>query len=114
MPKSKIPNPLERRHLLERGLPAEQALSIAAAYLEEGRSEEAVEFLGKAGADDRLESLAREAVEAGDLFLLNEISRVRRSEPDPESWQRLAESARRAGKDLYAEDAERQAKRGDD
>jgi len=114
MAKNKIPDPLERRHLVERKLPVEQALAIAEAYLEEGRSEEAVEFLEKAGAEDRLESLTREAVESGDLFLLNEISRVCRREPDSQSWQRLAESARRAGKDLYAEDADRQAKRGDD
>ena len=114
MAKSMIPDPLKRRHLVERELPAEQALAIAEAYLEAGRSEEAVEFLEKAGAEDRLESLAREAVESGDLFLLNEISRVRRREFDSQDWQRLAESARRAGKDLYAESADRQAKRGDD
>ena len=114
MAKSKIPDPLERRHLVERELPTEQALAIAEAYLEDGRFEEAVAFFGKAGAEDRLDSLVGEAVEAGDVFLMNEISRVRGREPDPQTWQRLAESARRAGKDLYAETADRQAHRSDD
>jgi predicted Zn-dependent protease len=111
MAKSNVPNSLERRHLIERELPAARALAIAEAYLEAGRCEEAVVFLGKAGAEDRLDLLAREAVEAGDAFLLSEISRVRRREPDPQTWQQLAESARRAGKEGYAETAERQAQR---
>lgn len=109
-----IPNPLQRRHIIERDLPADQALGIADAYLEEGRREEAVAFLWKAEAEDRLESLAEEAVESGDVFLLSEIARVRGREPDAQTWQRLAESARNAGKDLYAETADRQAHRSDD
>ena len=114
MAKTKIPNSLERRHLVERELSARQALAIAEAYLEEGRSEEAVVFLGKAGSDERLESLTREAVDTGDAFLLSEISRVRGRESDAQTWRQLAESARRAGKELYADTAERQAHRSDD
>lgn len=114
MAKSKIPDPLARRHLVERNLSEAQALAIAEAYLAEQRWEEAVTFLGKAGAEDRLDSLAEEAVEAGDVFLLSEISRVRKREPEPQTWQRLAESARRAGRELYAETAERLAHRSDD
>lgn len=114
MAKTKIPDALERRHLIERDLSARQALAIAEAYLEEGRLEEAVVFLGKAGSEDRLESLEREAVESGDVFLLSEIARVRGREPDAQTWQQLAESARRVGKELYADTAERQAHRSDD
>ena len=42
MAQPKIPNPLDRRHLIEKELPAERALALAEAYLEEGRTEEAV------------------------------------------------------------------------
>jgi hypothetical protein len=112
--KSAIPDPLERRHQVERDLPADQALAIAEAYLAEARFEEAVAFLGKAGADERLAALADEAVASGDVFLLSEVSRVRGREPEPDTWKRLAESARRAGKDAYAESAERHAHRSDE
>jgi hypothetical protein len=114
MAPTKLPDPLERRHLIEKELSDEQALAIAEAYLEDGRVDEAVVFFGKAQAGDRLQELADKAVESGDAFLLTEVSRVRRQEPAPEVWERLAEAARRAGKDLYAETAERQAHRGDD
>ena len=113
MAKSKIPDPIARRLLVERELSADQALAIADAYLAEDRREEAVDFLGKAGADDRLQALADEAIASGDVFLLTEISRVQGREPDSETWRRLAESARAAGKDVYAETADRHAHRSD-
>jgi len=114
MAKSIIPNPLERRLLIEKELSAEQALAIAEAYNDAGRFAESVVFLGKAGADDRLTEMAEQAVSEGDGFLLSEISRVRQWEPEPELWSRLEESARRLGKLLYAETAHRQANRSDD
>ena len=85
MAKSKIPSPLERRHLLERDLPAGQALAIAEAYLEDDRFEEAVALLARAGADDRLQVLADQAVATGDAFLLAEIAREQDREPDAET-----------------------------
>ena len=114
MAKDRIPDALERRHLIEKELPAEQALGIAEAYLAEERLAEAVAFLGKAGADERLERLAETAVEQGDAFLLTEVSKVRRREPEAAQWERLEASARRLGKLFYAEAAQRQASRVDD
>ena len=38
MAKSKIPQPLERRHLLQRDTAPAQSLAIAEAYLEAGRA----------------------------------------------------------------------------
>ncbi len=113
MAKSNIPNPLERRHLIEKELSADQALAIAMAYLEDDRRAEAVVFLGKAGADDQLRALADQAVENGDGFLLGEVSRAQGHEPDSDVWARLEASARRLGKLRYAESASRQANRGD-
>ena len=114
MAKSNIPDPLERRHLIERELPVARSLALAEAYMEEDRSAEAVVFFGKAGAEERLQELAALAVESGDVFLMTEIATARGEDPDPETWERLAEAARRQGKELYAQAASRQADRSED
>ena len=114
MARSRIPNPLERRHLIERELSPEQSLGIAEAYLADERRAEAVVFLAKAGAEEKLQELSEWAVSEGDGFLLEEVVRATGSEPEPAQWERLAASARAAGKLLYAETAERQAHRSDD
>lgn len=114
MARNRIPDALERRHLIEKDLPAEQCLTIADAYLEEERVVEAVVFLGKAHAHDRLHEIAEAAIEEGDVFLLEEVARARGRQPEPGEWERLEEAARAAGKLLYAEDAQRQAHRGED
>ena len=61
MAQSKIPGPLERRHLIEREISADRALAFAEAYLEQSRAVEAVEFLAKAEAPERLAELRRDA-----------------------------------------------------
>ena len=62
MAKSIIPNPLERRHLVEKDLDAIAASKIADAYLEEGRKLEAIDFLAKANDSERLRAIAEEAI----------------------------------------------------
>jgi hypothetical protein len=111
---SRIPNPLERRHLLERELDAAQALRIAEAYLEEGRCPEAVAFLAKAGEGDRLRALQVEAEAEGDAFLVKMICAALEEEPSAESWRRVAEAAEASGKLRYASTARRQLERGED
>ena len=111
MAKTKIPKPMERRHLIERELSAAQSLRTAEAYLEAGRSGEAVEFLRKAGEMERLAELRVEAVRAGDVFLLREAAVAMGEEPEHGEWQATAEAAEAAGKDLYATEARRQADR---
>lgn len=110
----KIPNPLERRHLIEREQTAEQALALAEAYVEEGRTEEATVFFRKAGAEDRLEALLADAIAAGDVFLIQSISRDLGKDLPTSTWQQVAQNARAAGKEVYAEAADRQAQRGND
>ena len=112
MAQSRIPNPLERRHLIERELPPAQALRLAEAYLEEGRAVEALEFLRKAGARERLAELRREAIEAGDAFLLRGVVAAGGGAATPEEWLVLAEAATVAGKLRYADEARRQSQRG--
>ncbi len=114
MGKSKIPGPLERRHLIERELSADRALAIAEAYLEQGRSVEAVEFLAKAEAHERLAELRHEAVATGDVFLMRAVAEMLEEPPEREEWAALATAAAAAGKDRYAAEAGRQAERGED
>ncbi len=114
MARSKIPGPLERRHLVERNVGEARALQIAEAYLAEGRSVEAVDFLGIGDAADRLRELRRQAVESGDAFLLRAAAAATGEEPAAEEWRDLADAAAAAGKESYAVEARRQAERGED
>jgi hypothetical protein len=111
VPKSSIPDPLERRHLIERKLEPARALAIAEAYLAEERAQEAVAFLARAQATDRLQELWGLALSHGDPFLLREVAAALGREPDGASWGRLAEAAAAAGKDRYAAEARRQEAR---
>lgn len=111
MAKPAIPEPLERRHLVERELPPPKALAIAQAYLDQGRDLEAIDFLRKAGEVDRLAELRARATAAGDAFLLRAVAAATGMPPDRAEWRALAEAAAAAGKERYALDAKRQAER---
>ena len=111
MARPKIPGPLERRHLIERELAPAQAIKTAEAYLAEGRAIEAVEFLAKAEDGERLQELRREALEAGDFFLMRAVAGAMGKAPDRDEWLALAAAAEAAGKQHYAADARRQAER---
>lgn len=113
MARSVIPDPLRRRHLVEGKLDPARALAIAEAYLEEDRGVEAVDFLRKAGAGEKLDALRRRAVEAGDAFLLRAVARAQARAPSRDEWLALARAAAAAGKTRYAEEATRQADRGE-
>ena len=113
MAKSVVPNPLERRILLEKQLDPAHALRIAEAYLAEERVVEALAFLRRAGAGERLGALLAEAIAGGDAFLLREVSIALARSPTSAEWQAVAESARTAGKLRYAEQADRQHGRGE-
>jgi len=114
MAKTAIPNPLKRRHLIEQEIDSQQCLSIADAYQADGRHFEALQFLVKAGADDRIEALADEAVGAGDAFLLKQVADAQRSDPGPERWAQLAAVADECGLERYAEMARRHARSSED
>ncbi len=114
MARSRIPDPLTRRHLIERELAPAQALAIAEAYLAQGRSVEALEFLRKAGAEDRLQALRRQAVEEGDAFLLRAVAAQLGVEPEGREWRALALAAEAAGKPVYAAQARRHAEVGEE
>ncbi len=111
MAKSAIPGPLERRHLVESDLSEERARTIGEAYLAEDRLVEAVDFLARAGAGDRLAELHERAIESGDAFLLRSVVSASDLPAEREHWRRLADAANRLGKERYALDAQRQAER---
>ena len=108
-----IPNPLERRHLIERDATPEQSLALAEAYLAEDRAWEAIAFLAKADARDRLAAIRDAAVAAGDAFLVREVTRVLRDEVPAERWRAVAQAAAAAGKERYAAQAVRLAERAE-
>ena len=110
MAKSTIPDPLKRRHLVEQELEETQSQAIAEAYLAEGRSQEAIDFLAMAGSDEGLEALVDEAVASGDAFLLRQLGVALGRDFEAATWLSLAEAAEASGKLLYAETARRQAR----
>jgi hypothetical protein len=114
MPRSTIPDPLTRRHLVERELTQPQALAIAEAYLAQGRRGEAVDFLRKASATQQLAALRAEAIAEGDVFLLRQVADAAGQPVAREEWQAAARAAESDGKERYAAEARRQAERGED
>ena len=114
MAKAGIPDPLERRHLLERELQPAEALRTAQAYLAAERRVEALPFLHRAQAEDELNDQRRYAVAQGDAFLLRALALITGRESPREDWERLAENAADAGKERYAELARRVAAREED
>ncbi len=111
MAKSQIPNALDRRHLVERKVAPAQALRIADAYLAEGRTLEALDFLRVAEAAERLAELRREAIAAGDTFLFRSIATSAGEPATREEWSALAAAAAASGRRFYSEQALRQANR---
>lgn len=112
MAKTPIPDPLKRRHLVEEDLAPAKALALAEAYLAEGRASEAIVFLEKAEANERLAALRDEAAAAGDVFLLRAAAAALGEDVGAETWARAAEAAEAGGRTRYAREARRQAQRG--
>ncbi|CAG0949679.1 hypothetical protein MYXO_00122 [Myxococcaceae bacterium] len=111
MAKAKLPDALARRHLVEKSLAPAQALRLAEAYLEQERVVEALVFLQKAGAVDRLRAIAEQAKLDGDVFLMRQTAALLGEAPSAADWRAAAEAAREQGKLRFAADAERQATR---
>ncbi|HEU4431060.1 MAG TPA: hypothetical protein VFT98_20035 [Myxococcota bacterium] len=109
--KGALPDPLARRHELEKPLEPERSRAIGDAYLAQKREVEAIAFFRKAGAQDALEKLCAIAVERGDSFLLREACAALGREPELASWKQLAAAAEMQGRDRYAAEARRQVER---
>jgi hypothetical protein len=107
----KLPDALERRHLIEKDLAPAQALKLAEDYLAQERVVESLVFLKKAGAEERLRALAEQAKLDGDVFLMRQVATWLGASPTAEEWRVAAGVAHERGKLRYAADAERQAGR---
>jgi len=103
MARTKLPDPLARRHLLEAKLEPAKARALADGYLALGREIEAIDFLAKADARDALAALETAAIERGDVFLMRRVAAVLGREPGAERWRALADNAARAGRPRDAE-----------
>src|SRR5262249_33276255 len=104
----------ERRHLVEKELPADQARSIAESYLAEERWLEAIDFLKIAGAAERLAELRQRAISQGDAFLLRAVAGAQEKPASREDWQQLGATATEHGLERYALEARRQLERSDE
>jgi thioredoxin-like negative regulator of GroEL len=117
--KTKLPDALSRRHLLEGGLDPAKAFSVAEAYLEAGREVEAIDFLSAAkwqsheGARENLLTLRAAALERGDAFLMRAVTGTLGEDPSSDEWKSLAAAATQAGRVQDAETAMRLATVGD-
>jgi hypothetical protein len=100
--------------MVESELPGAQAQAVAEAYLAAGRRVEAVDFLRKAGAAERLAALRAEAISDGDAFLLRQLAEAMGSAATRDEWQALARAAESAGKERYAAEARRLSERGEE
>ena len=108
MARTQLPDSIQRREILEQKLDPAKALKYAEAYLAQDRTVEALAFLAKADARDRLAAIREEAIASGDVFLLRETSLHLGEEADADAWRRLADAAAAAGKESYAVEARRQ------
>lgn len=111
MAKPAIPDPLARRHELEKALEPARARAIGEGYLAQQRELEAIAFLEKAGAREALEGLCAAALERGDAFLLREACRALGREPERSEWEQLERAAAAQGRERYAAEAKRQVER---
>jgi hypothetical protein len=111
--RERTPDPLNRRHLLERAIDGGQALRIAENYLAEGRRVEAIAFLERAEAHEQLQSLCEAAQTEGDVFLLKAVCRALGRDPERREWESACASAEASGKLRYAELARRQIDGGE-
>ena len=109
MAKTKLPDPLTRRHLLEGELDPTKAAEIAQAYLEAGRELDAIGFFALAEDRDALGGLRSAALERGDVFLMKAVCSALDEEASPQEWQTLASAAAAAGRQSDAESAQRLA-----
>ena len=107
MAKTKIPDPLARRHLLEGETEKKQAAALAAAYLEAGREVEALDFLSRAEDSSAIQALQRAATERGDFFLMKAASAALKEDPTQAQWLELGGAAEAHGRLRDAESARR-------
>lgn len=84
---------LEKRRILYGKGMERRRLSVAARLADEGRLAEALEYLERERDEALLQRLRREAVLAGDAFVLARSCQLLRAAADPSEWRDLARYA---------------------
>ncbi len=77
--------------------------------MEQDRIFEAVAFLQKAGAQEKLLEIGHSAIADGDVFLFRTICETTGEDADASDWSQLADAAEASGKTMYAAEARRQS-----
>lgn len=90
-------------------LTAEDANRWADAFIAAGKPTIALMFLDRTKDADRLEKVKKDAVAAGDAFLLHHVNRLRPGSIDGAEWREAAARARSDGKLLFARECYLQA-----
>ena len=109
-----IPDAIPRREMLyEEDVPVGQKAQIAEEYVKAGRIEDALEFFGYAGHREGLECMKAKAMKAGSSYMLGRVADFIPEMVVPEDWEKLAQTAERAGRSADAERA-RRIVRGDE
>ncbi len=97
---------LDRRDLLnEPSASPQKLLKAANDHLEADLMYDAIDFLARAGAGDRIVELAEAAAGEGDLFLYLHALKAAQKEPEAQTLKNLADEARRKGWQLFADKA---------
>jgi hypothetical protein len=90
-------HPLEKRDLLHADPPDRARIdAVASKMVSEGRFGEAVDYIEITRNEKLLAQCESEAVARGVCWLLSQADRIRGTKSGPETWGRLAESARGA------------------
>src|SRR5262245_57891424 len=74
-------------------------------FLQDGRPNIAMMFYERSGSKDRISKVLRQAVDAGDTFLVEWVFKIKPDLVDAGAWSRTGESALRAKKFAFARDA---------
>jgi hypothetical protein len=96
----------KREILYGEDLTPHQLEELAKAYREAGYPGDAAHFLAETGLPGALADLKRWAIEQGDAWMLISVARADTDAVQDDDWRKLAEKARRLGKESYARRAE--------
>lgn len=102
--------PLERREVVF-AVDADLAElgRLGRAYLEAGRTADALDFFDRARDVEGLEKIVRLARESGDTFFFERAVRALGREPDAAEWKELGDIAAARGKEVFAYQAHMRA-----
>jgi hypothetical protein len=87
--------------------PASEAnlIEYGRAYEDEGRPSDALDFYGRAGYTERIETIVRRALDGGDYFLFQKACALIGREPEPGDLTTLGENALKSGRLVFARQA---------